>query len=607
MINITGLPLDVRAGAERALKTLGLSELSEEIALTAVKCEKISAERSGNTVTVCYKEKIHFFRALGLAAEKIRTGEPFYVQEEVIFKTVGTMPDLSNGAVVSVRGLCSFMDYMAVMGLNMLLLYVEDVYELPSRKYFGHMRGRYTNEELREIDDYGFDYGIEVIACMQTLGHLEKYLVWGESRDVKETARELNVDTPKTYEFIEEMLTVFANNLRSRRIHIGMDEVWGLGRGGASLKNYGLRDQEELFLTHLEKVVKITDKLGLRPMIWNDFVFCLHSESGVNKYDAETEVPKEVIARIPKNVDLVYWHYGEEVMGCDDHMIRKNLEFGNNVLYAGGLMMWTTPLPDNEFSYLAAEEGLLAAKKHGLDEVFTTLWCVGRNASDIFTSLLHLQQFAEHAYNKNVTRDDIARRFEVCTGASFEAFMCMSDFNNRMDREYPNYDARYHGQKFLWDDILLGKYDCFLDEPISDHYAALEAFYSEKAAKHDKWEPMYERCRALFDYLAGKTYISENLQKRYKASDKSFLEKCEFELIPELLEKTDTLTEAFREMWFSTRKAFGYEDLEERISGVRARIATAGIRLREYRLGNISEIEELEMGRLQMPESLWST
>ncbi len=608
MINIQGLPVELKAGAERALRTLSLYDFNEEIDLVAIKCDKLSAERTGNTVTVCYKEKIHFFRVLGLVAERLSSGENFFVEEKPVFKTCGAMPDLSFGAPMSVSGLCSYMDYMAVMGLNMLLLYIEDLYELQTRRYFGHMRGRYTKSELREIDDYGFDYGIEVIVCMQTLGHLQNYLCWREAGDVKETDRELNVDKPETYTFIEEMLTVCSESFRSRRIHIGMDEVFGLGRSMQSLKKYGVRSQEELFLTHLEKVVKITDKLGLRPMIWNDFLFCLHSKSGIDKYNAETIIPKDVMARIPKNVDLVYWHYGEEVSGCDDHMIAKNLEFGNNVIYAGGLILWTAPLPDNEFSYLATEEGIAAAKKHGLDEVFTALWCYGRNGSDMFTSLLHLQQIAEHSYNENVTRDQVAKRFETCTGASFEAFMKMSEFHNKADREYPAYEMRYHGQKFLWQDLLLGKWETFLEgDPMDAHYAALAEYYAEKAKAGGRWAELYERCRIIFDFMTIKTYISQNLRDRYQSGDKAFLEKCEFELIPRLLEKTDAMHDAFRKMWFSTRKAFGFEVLDTRLAGIRARTATAGMRLRSYRLGEISEIEELAAPKLAAPESLFSS
>lgn len=609
-LKFLNLPKELEAGAKRASKTLDFKISEDGLEIQVVKCDGIFAKKCGNEISVGYKEKIHFFRALGLLCEKIKENSDFHVEETPILNTCGVMPDLSTFAPLSVRGLCDFMDYMAVMGLNMLLLYIEDVYELPGRKYFGYMRGRYTADELREIDDYGFDYGIELVPCMQTLGHLEKYLHWSEAKDVREAAggRELNVDKPETYDFIEKMIVATSSPLRSKRIHIGMDEVWGLGRGAESLKKFGVRDQEELFLNHLEKVIKITDKYGLRPMIWNDFVFCLHSKTGIDKYDNETQIPKEIMARFPKNLDLVYWHYGEELQGCDDYMVKKNLEFGNNVIYAGGLILWTAPLPDNKFSFDAAEEGLTAAKKHGLREVFTTLWCYGPKGCDLFTSFLHLQQFAEHTYHKTPSKEDIKRRFEACTGASFDAFMNMSEFSNVIDgEEYSNYNERYHGQKFFWQDILLGKYDYLLEnKPMSGHYAKYEKYYADLAAQNGKWKDLYEKCRAVFDFIATKTYIAENLQKAYLAKDTEFLLNCENTLLPNLIEKTDCLTECFRKMWFKASKPFGFEKLDEKMGAQRARCKSAIKRLQDYRLGQIEKIEELEFERLPLPESLFT-
>ena len=607
-LNFINLPSEFIKGSERAAKKLGVSLTDGGAKVLVEKGDKIGVIKKGDSVTLYYKEKIHFFRAFGLLVESLSAGGDFEIEEKINFDTTGVMPDLSNHAPMSVSGLEKFMDNIAIMGINMMLLYIEDNYEIPSRKFFGYMRSRYTYDELKAIDDYGYDYGIEVIPCMQTLGHLEKYLVWPDSADVKETDRELNVDTDATYTFIEEMIRSSSAPFRSKRIHIGMDEVWGLGRGRHSIKKYGLRDQEELYLKHLEKVVEITDKLGLRPMIWNDFVFCLHSESGINKYDRETEIPEEIMARFPKNVQLVYWHYGEEVQGCDDHMIEKNLKFGNDVIYAGGLFMWTNPLPDNMLSYEAVEEGIAASKKHGLREVFTTLWCVGQKGCDCFTSLLHLQQFAEHTYRDNVTKEHLAKRFKACTGASYDAFMNMSQFGNILDgREYKNYNERFHGQKFMWQDVLCGKYDyMLLKEKMSGHYERMTAYYETLCNKDDEWFELYDRCRCIFDYLSTKTYIAENLYNAYHRGDKDFLARCENELFPTLLEKTDELHEAFRKMWFDTRKAFGWSQLDERFGGMKARITSAIKTLSMYRQNQTDKIEELEEPRLPLTESMWT-
>ena len=91
---------------------------------------------------------------------------------------------------------------MAVMGLNGLMMYTEDTYDIEELPYFGYMRGRYTMEELRELDDYGDMFGIEMIACIQTLGHLQHALKWDYAGQIKDHHDILLSGEPQTYEFI---------------------------------------------------------------------------------------------------------------------------------------------------------------------------------------------------------------------------------------------------------------------------------------------------------------------------------------------------------------------------------------------------------------------
>ena len=46
--------------------------------------------------------------------------------------------------------------------MNLLMLYTEETYEVPGDPYFGIYRGRYSREEIREMDDYAQIFGIEL-------------------------------------------------------------------------------------------------------------------------------------------------------------------------------------------------------------------------------------------------------------------------------------------------------------------------------------------------------------------------------------------------------------------------------------------------------------
>ena len=87
-------------------------------------------------------------------------------------KRLGVMLDCSRGAVYTVEALKKYIDVLAKMGYNSLQLYTEDTYEIKEEPYFGYMRGRYSADELRQLDSYAASKGIELIPCIQTLAHL---------------------------------------------------------------------------------------------------------------------------------------------------------------------------------------------------------------------------------------------------------------------------------------------------------------------------------------------------------------------------------------------------------------------------------------------------
>ena len=95
-------------------------------------------------------------------------------------KRFGTMLDCSRNAVPTVDGVQKWIDILSDLGYNTLLLYMEDTYEIRGEPYFGYMRGRYTEEELREMDVYAKEHGVELIPCIQALAHLQSIERWPE-------------------------------------------------------------------------------------------------------------------------------------------------------------------------------------------------------------------------------------------------------------------------------------------------------------------------------------------------------------------------------------------------------------------------------------------
>ena len=73
------------------------------------------------------------------------------------------------------------------------------------------------------------------------------------------------------------------------------------------------------------------------------------------------------------------------------------------------------------------------------------------------------------------------------------------------------------------------------------------------------------------------------------------------ELLPSLIEKTNTLHASHKARWFDLNKRQGWACLDIRYSGVKGRCETAIEELTAYLSGEISKIEELEDERLSYP------
>ena len=69
------------------------------------------------------------------------------------FDFLGVMIDCSRNAVKKPESLHEMIDILSSLGYNALMLYTEDTYEVEGEPYFEYLRGRYTQEELRSLDE----------------------------------------------------------------------------------------------------------------------------------------------------------------------------------------------------------------------------------------------------------------------------------------------------------------------------------------------------------------------------------------------------------------------------------------------------------------------
>ncbi len=544
-------------------------------------------KRSPGTVLVEYNSIAAAARGIGSALGKIEC------DEKTPFKTLGIMLDVSRNMVMRVDHLKMWFRRLALSGYNMVMLYTEDVYELPDEPFFGYMRGAYTLDEIRELDLYASRLGIELVGCIQTLGHLEQILKWNGAYDkVRDTGSVLRVDEAETYKLIEKMLRFWSEALTSRRIHIGMDETHDLGRG-RFLDLHGYESGFDLFNRHLGKVNELCRKTGLSPLIWSDMYFRF-SNPNQDYYDLEHKVPESVRKKIPQNVQLVYWDYYHEDAAMYEKMIRRHRDIGFEPVMGSGIWTWTRLWYDHAKTMKTAVPCIQACRKQKISELFFTMWGDNGAYCNYDSSLAGIVFCADLAFG--VPADDpdkvTSRRFAAICQSSYEAHLTASGID-------ANDEYSMNPAMMIWDDPLLGVLfdDCKRRNPEFD--LKLSDRYDEMLRK---LLPYQEECFAgdfehiinALQLLLLKLELRGALEAAYDRDDRIALRQIAVSLIPAVIAAVWEFDASFRRQWLKCAKPFGLEVIQARNAAQAARLEETALRIREYLDGTVASIEELD-------------
>lgn len=600
-LNFKGDIRELNKGIEMLAGDLGYEVALDGLAVRIEKTEKniIEVMKRGTETVIKYNRKIHFYRALGLLVEALNEKSDFEIIEEPQFDLNGIMPDISQAnAVPHVNTVKKLLSKMAVMGLNMFMIYMEDSYVIKDEPFFGYMRGKYSYEELRELDDYADMFGIEMIPSIQTLAHLKDVLKWGRFRGMAEDEDTLLVGEAKTYEFIEKMIKAASAPFRTKRIHIGMDEAWRLGLG-EYLKRNGFKSKNDIMVEHLGKVIEITDRYGLRPMMWSDMFFRSENLSGYgDNYDPNIIIPENVIENTPKKLDMVFWEYNQDDEGFYSKVISKHREFGRDPVFAGGIWNWMGFGVNYGITFRTTNAALNVCKKEGIREVYATLWGDDSTENNIFSVLLGMQLYAEHGYAKELSTEKLKKRFEFCTKANYDDYMNINYLDEVPGVTNDNL-AMYNPSKYLlWQNILMGLYDKNIREmELNKHYKELGIKMKKAVSNNGEYGFVFELLEKLCSVLSIKAEIGITITDAYKAGDKTLLYDISNNILPELKKRVVDLRSYHRNLWLDTNKYFGWEIIDLRYGALLMDIDSAEMRINNYLAGKIGKMEELEEER----------
>lgn len=592
-LHVLSLSEQLRIGLTQLQSDLDFTLADDGIELSAEGCGKpgFTLEREGDRVRITYQRPCDFFYAFSLFLAYAERKE-LSVRRERFTEELGMMLDCSRNAVAGPETVKRLIRTLSLLGFTYLELYTEDTYEVRNQPYFGYLRGRYTVDELRELDAYARTYGVELVPCIQTLAHLNCIFKWDVYDDVHDVSDILLVREEKTYALLEDIFATLASAFTSRRINIGMDEAHLVGLG-KFLDKYGRQDRYQILLEHLNRVLEICRKYGFRPHMWSDMFFRL-GFSGEYYVGAEAELDRKILDMIPRDVELIYWDYYHDDYAVYDNMLKKHLQLTPNVMFAGGAWKWSGFAPHNRVSNPRTEQAMAACRENGVRDVLATAWGDNGGECSPFAVLPALMRYGEIAYG-DADEAERSARMQALTGYTFDEFMSLDCINllNAGERACNN-PSKY----LLFNDPLLPVFDRHVLESFPGYFARYAADYAALASRDSRFAYLFRTMEELSRTLEIKCDLGIRLKAAYDGGDRAALKALSEEVIPELLKRLEAFWTAFRCQWDRDNKPFGFEVQDIRIGGLELRLKHAALRVREYLEGKLSSLPELEQERL---------
>lgn len=572
-----------------------LSELREDLGIelgeagidvTCVPGDELAVESDGKSVTLTWAAPIQFYRAVSLIPLPLTACS---IREKARFQSSGIMFDCSRNAVLKPQALRFFFRKMALMGLNLGMMYTEDTYEVPGQPFFGYKRGRYTYDELKALDDYANLFGIELCPCIQTLGHLKRILHWPAYHHLRDNDEVLLADLDETYELLDQMIRAATAPYRSKRIHLGMDEAYGVGLG-AHLARYGYEDPHSVIGRHLSRVLGICDKYGLHAMMWSDMYFHLDGRN----YHSPGLPSEKAKAAVDPRITLMYWDYYQPKEEAYADALYKHAQFPAPTVFAGGIWTWIGPAPDYPTTLQNTVSGLTACAKANIPLALATAWGDNGGECNLTAALLGLQLYGELTFRPDYDEDELARRFRRCCHADAQAFLDLS-LLNYMPGMKDNPSDPVNACKFmLYQDPLIQLFEAdTAGYAMAEHFGSLVTRYARYALENPDYALLFDFYTALANALALKCVWHEQAGDAVRSRNREQAAALA-DGIPATVEALDTLRVVWRRLWESTNKPNGFEIIEVRMGGIAARMATAGEKMRAFALGQVDTIPELE-------------
>jgi len=316
-----------------------------------------------------------------------------HIEDSADLRLRGLMLDISRGKVPTRKSLEDLIDTCVALKLNVLMLYTEHTFRFKKHPQIGRYDSPLTARTLTALDAYAAERFVDLVPCLQSLGHMEHILKLPAYEEMAETENGWTIapSHPRSLPFLGDLYDEYLPLFRSPWFNANCDEPWDLGRGLSAKRSKAL-GPGGLYLEHVHKLQRLAADHGKRMMIWGDVV---HAH------------PDRIPEIDPNLVLLDWWYEAEFNFDRVKIFARHNIDF----LVCAGTSSWNSLFPRVANSLANISGWADAGRKHGALGLLNTDWGDHGHYNLQGNSLLAYAWGAQEAWSGTSRPSDFDRGF----------------------------------------------------------------------------------------------------------------------------------------------------------------------------------------------------
>ena len=230
-----------------------------------------------------------------------------YVEDWPVVRYRGFLLDISRGAVPTLETLKNIADVLSGFKMNAFCLYIEDVFTFKHHPQIGKDAARLNPGEIKILDRFCIQRGIELFPLLQSFGHYNKILELPKYRHLANSSSLWSLDptNSETYEYLDEIYSDCLPCFSSKLFYMGADEIGDIGEGKSEelAKKIG---KAGIFCRHVKKTFEYAKKYG------KENIFIPHDMM---------EFYPGIPDNLPKDLGIIWWKYN-----VFDNILKFNLK-----------------------------------------------------------------------------------------------------------------------------------------------------------------------------------------------------------------------------------------------------------------------------------------